>query len=717
MSLMLAVNTVLALFLSTLVFLPVTVAAGEDKLSARVKELEQRVRSLESRILLDPASSGWDVVGDGFGTDAELPEMFLGSSNISYGDFSRESRKVLAEGSGVVWGRVTANGRPCAGLRFRFFLSKDLHTSWTTSDESGIYRIHVPPGKYLYRGFEFELKTANRLLPDMIEDDDGPRGYNLMLDAQEEEPARGPDFDFVDAVIAIRPRMEEDVSAIRFEWKPYPGAEYYRLRLVHTGVKSYGRWEELFPHGDYARVDTVSVTPEALNITLKPGHCYHWEIRAYRGDEEQISHSPMIDFRIAGMDSAVLETEVEEKDEIITSAPPYFEPDSFSSPPPAAEIPADARELIEKLLAEHDKEVMAGTPPRPRGRRIGNASFPGETEAWDPGRMSAQGELVVPRSSMPAVAVGERIFVLGGLGPGRMLEMFRGDVEAIFGSLHVDRLPTNLLRRRFHTAESEEGRIYIMGGNAIGRDLPQSYFPNEVEIYDPATGRIEQGAPLPSPRYLASSVLLDGRIYLIGGSPPVFSEHRDTDGSTYRSTSNSPPDSRCFIYDIAANIWREASPMAVARQCDAVVWAGKIYAVGGYDGRESLRAFEVYDPAKDAWERLPDLPFATSANRMVVAGDMLFSFGDYTEMTRVYCYDFFRSTWKKLEIDLKPVRHAAVVRMDDALYVIGGNAGKGRADYDGGAGANPVGTIQVFKISELMRAAREGAKMELSLPR
>lgn len=42
---------------------------------------------------------------------------------------------------------------------------------------------------------------------------------------------------------------------------------------------------------------------------------------------------------------------------------------------------------------------------------------------------------------------------------------------------------------------------------------------------------------------------------------------------------------------------------------DAIVSAGKLYAVGGYDGasRQCLSSVEVYDPAADQWCYVADM--------------------------------------------------------------------------------------------------------------
>jgi hypothetical protein len=331
--------------------------------------------------------------------------------------------------------------------------------------------------------------------------------------------------------------------------------------------------------------------------------------------------------------------------------------------------------------------------------------LPGDTQHWETTVVSGSGALVIPRTSMPAVAVGGRVHVLGGYGPGEMLEKFRNDVETIDADLAVRRKQTGLIRRRYHVAEVFNDRIYIMGGQTTSSGSWRNSFPDVLEIFDPASGRIETGAPLPSSRYLAASAILGGKIFLVGGSPPQMMPQKNGTSSSYQSTSNSPPDNRLFIYDIVRNRWTEGAAMAVARQCDLLEHGGRLYAVAGYDGERSVAAFECYDPGAYRWTRLPDLPFPMSAHRSVVIDDILFCFGDYSEMSRVCAYDFQRRTWGILGIRIKPMRHGAVVRLDDRILVIGGNGGKGNADYDGGAGADPLPTIQSFTVAELKSAA------------
>lgn len=372
--------------------------------------------------------------------------------------------------------------------------------------------------------------------------------------------------------------------------------------------------------------------------------------------------------------------------------------EAYPAQPEAA--PEDADEVI-AVAPEYAPEPRAPYAPGGLPRY-----FSDRTE-WETDAMRSVGSLVVPRTGMAAVVAGDRIVVLGGHGPGQTQAIFRGDLELVDSRVHVERVRTGLLRRRYQAAEAYQGKIYIMSGmtTASGNWDWRKVFPDDLEIYDLATGAITKGSPLPSSRYLAASEILDGRIYLVGGSPPRTADRREPDGRSYQGNANTRPDNRLFIYDIASDRWSEGPPMEVARQCELVAYRGKLYAVAGYDGRRAVSAFEEYDPATNRWTRLPDLPFAMSAQRSVVVGDRLYSFGDYVEMTQIVVYDFRTRTWGKLALSMKPSRQGVVALLGNQVFVIGGNTGTGRSISDGGAGAAPISTIQVFTVRELDRAA------------
>ena len=62
-----------------------------------------------------------------------------------------------------------------------------------------------------------------------------------------------------------------------------------------------------------------------------------------------------------------------------------------------------------------------------------------------------------------------------------------------------------------------DGRLYAVGGGIDG-----NYSRNlaSTEAYDPATGRWEQRAPLPTARSGIAAAVLEGRMFVFGGEAP-----------------------------------------------------------------------------------------------------------------------------------------------------------------------------------------------------
>ena len=279
-----------------------------------------------------------------------------------------------------------------------------------------------------------------------------------------------------------------------------------------------------------------------------------------------------------------------------------------------------------------------------------------------------------PRYGHAAVVVGEDIYVIGGYsatGFARCVERIR-PAQSL-----VEQVDAPLIPRGWVSAVADGTNIYIFGGLA-GPDPRRSC---ALEIWNPSTGRIREGTPLPCPRMAIAAVYWRGRIYAIGGRYL---------GRTLRSR-------RVDIYDIAADRWLRGTDMPTRRECDAVVYDGRIYAVGGYNGRSPVAAVEVYDPASDRWEKLPQMPFPISAHHLAVVGDTLFAFGDYRHLSRVAACDLRRGEWYLPALEYQPARHTAVVHCGREVLVIGGNQGR-RPPY--------VDAIQRFPVETLLSAAR-----------
>lgn len=71
--------------------------------------------------------------------------------------------------------------------------------------------------------------------------------------------------------------------------------------------------------------------------------------------------------------------------------------------------------------------------------------------------------------------------------------------------------------------------------------------------------------------------------------------------------------------------------------------AGKVYAVGGFNGSLRVRTVDVYDGVRDQWSAVPSMQERRSTLGAAVLGDLLYAVGGFdgsTGTTRVLCLSF-----------------------------------------------------------------------------
>jgi len=218
-----------------------------------------------------------------------------------------------------------------------------------------------------------------------------------------------------------------------------------------------------------------------------------------------------------------------------------------------------------------------------------------------------------------------------------------------------DIVSRNILVRDWGAAVAAGSKIYIFGGITPFDNNSKSGFSRSVEEYDVNTGKVKFLKNIPIPARLPASVAYKNKIYIFGGS--------DEKNNRMKTVQ---------IYNIESNEWHLGKPMLTAKESDAVLYNNKIYLYGGFDGRKPLNCFEVYDPEKDEWRILKDMPFTISAHHGVVKNDMLYVFGDYQTPNFTCSYDFKKMKWEKLDLKYNSSRHNAVVKLNENIYVIGG---------------------------------------------
>lgn len=154
-----------------------------------------------------------------------------------------------------------------------------------------------------------------------------------------------------------------------------------------------------------------------------------------------------------------------------------------------------------------------------------------------------------------------------------------------------------------------DGKLYLVSGWG-----PQNDPSATTLIYDPATDRWSTGAANPKPWGAVGSAVLDGKVYSVGGCT----------GECQVATGD------VTAYDVAHNRFDVLAPYP-----EPVSWPscggidGKVYCTGGLglddtgNGPQSTSHSYVYDPAKNAWSRVADLPLDLWASSYAVADGTL----------------------------------------------------------------------------------------------
>ena len=204
------------------------------------------------------------------------------------------------------------------------------------------------------------------------------------------------------------------------------------------------------------------------------------------------------------------------------------------------------------------------------------------------GRWEARAPALSARSEVAGAAVGDHIYVVGGL----TAIGVTADVQEYDPADNRWRARAPLPQAIHHPAAAAlGGRLYVVGGFVVqGLSMWQAV--NTVYEYDPGADRWRMRAPMPTARGALAAVAVDDNIYAIGGTAG-----RDT-GATE-------------LYDPAVDAWKRVRPMPTSRNHLAAVYiAGQVIVFGGRAGEpaRNVGAVEAYDPRTDTWQARAPLP-------------------------------------------------------------------------------------------------------------
>lgn len=153
-----------------------------------------------------------------------------------------------------------------------------------------------------------------------------------------------------------------------------------------------------------------------------------------------------------------------------------------------------------------------------------------------------------------------------------------------------------------------------------------------------------------------------GVLFVVGG--------RGSSGDPFKSTE-------CF--DLRNSRWFSVADMTTKRRHVGVTVAnGKVYAVGGFDGKEHLNTMEVFDPQTNKWTPATPMNRCRRGLGVIKLGGPIYAIGgldDSTCFSDVERYDPNSNSWSSVQ----PMRSArggvAVAVLNGLIYAIGGNDG------------------------------------------
>ncbi|HEY9760508.1 MAG TPA: kelch repeat-containing protein, partial [Oculatellaceae cyanobacterium] len=224
-----------------------------------------------------------------------------------------------------------------------------------------------------------------------------------------------------------------------------------------------------------------------------------------------------------------------------------------------------------------------------------------------------------PRSGFATAVYNGQIYVIGGsVGNG-----FVGNNEVYDPIANTWSTKVSMQTPRADLSASlVDGKIYLIGGKMYSNQAPFYTETAVNEAYDPITDSWSTKTALPVAVEGYASAVLDGKIYVIGGSKLQVAS-----GST--ATANNQ------VYNPATDQWSNAASLPVASSYGAAAaTAGNmaqeaIYYFGGYSGNEYSSQTMMYTPANNSWSAAENMPTARAYLGLAVVNDLIYAMGGF----------------------------------------------------------------------------------------
>lgn len=212
-------------------------------------------------------------------------------------------------------------------------------------------------------------------------------------------------------------------------------------------------------------------------------------------------------------------------------------------------------------------------------------------------------------------------------------------------------------------------------------------------------------ADLPVAKYSAASTVLNGKLYVFGGSyrlsnyeyePSTQSWTRKADlpgngidegGAAVINNMiyavGDPFDNNIKIYNPLTDAWTTGAKIPTPRRFMAVAAVnGKLYAIGGGDNNlYTVSTVEEYDPTTNTWVTKTNIPTARYGAAAVVVNNLIYVFGGISDggaKSTVEVYDPLTDTWQSKTPMPRANGGAVAAIASGKIYLVGGRGSYGQ---------------------------------------
>jgi N-acetylneuraminic acid mutarotase len=272
----------------------------------------------------------------------------------------------------------------------------------------------------------------------------------------------------------------------------------------------------------------------------------------------------------------------------------------------------------------------------------GNNLPVGTTEEYDPqtNQWTSMTSMPTPRSGFAVAVFQNKIYAIGGtVGNG-----FASNNEVFDPVSNTWETKTSMpIPREDLCANVVGDKIYLIGGKRYSSITP---FYNETdinEVYNPSNDTWSTAAPLPIAVQGYSSVVLNGKIYIIGGSTESM------------SLQNTLITDATQVFDPKSGNWSTTEKLpnvdsyGAAAATEGYMVPSRIYCIGGYSNEEFSSQVQVYYPENHSWNTEESMPTARSYLGVAVVNDVLYAIGG-----------FDGTNWLDVNEQYKPIGYGTV---------------------------------------------------------